>query len=78
MSISLERKARKTFGLRDSRDILEKLRWELNNRFFRERHDIAACQYHAFNCAVTAWHTTDWLWNDLTTELRLAQQWNEL
>jgi len=34
-----ERKAQKSFELRDSRDILEKLRWELDNLFYRERHD---------------------------------------
>jgi hypothetical protein len=60
-----EQKAQKAFGLRDSRDILEKLTWELGNLFLRQRYDIAVCQYHAFNCAVTAWHVTDWLWQDV-------------
>jgi hypothetical protein len=65
-----EQKAQKSFELRDSRDILEKLHWELNNLFFRQRHDIKACQYHAFNCAVTAWHVTDWLWQDMSPALK--------
>jgi len=50
--------------------MLVKLRWELSNLDFRQRHDIAVCQYHAFNCAVTAWHVTDWLWQDISPELR--------
>src|SRR5207253_11541 len=26
--------------------------------------------YHAFNCAVTAWHMTDWIWQTATAEDR--------
>ena len=65
-----EQKAPELFELRDSRDILEKLRWELANLYLRQRHDIAVCQYHVFNCAVTAWHVTDWLWQDISPALR--------
>jgi hypothetical protein len=65
-----EQRAQKTFELRDSRHMLEKLRWELNNLDFRQRHDIAARQYHSFNCAVTAWHVTDWLWQDISSAMR--------
>jgi hypothetical protein len=74
-----ERKAQKSFELRDSRDMLEKLQWELNNLFFRQRYDIAACQYHAFNCAVTAWHATDWLWQDILSnpELKTKMSWDK-
>lgn len=73
----LEQKAQKTFGLRDSRDLLEKLQWELTNLFCRQRHDIAVCQYHALNCAITAWHITDWLWQDISPELKFALQMNQ-
>ena len=69
-----EQKAQKSFELRDTRDILEKLQWELNNLFCRQRHDIKACQYHAFNCAVTAWHVTDWLWQDISPALKCDLQ----
>jgi len=69
-----EQKAQKSFELRDSRDILEKLQWELSNLFSRQRHDIKVCQYHAFNCAVTAWHATDWLWQDISQGLRSELQ----
>ena len=69
-----ELKAQKSFELRDSRDMLKKLRWELNNLFCRQRYDIAVCQYHAFNCAVTAWHVTDWLWQDISSSPELKNQ----
>jgi len=69
-----EQRAQKAFGLRDSRDLLEKLRWELSNLFQRQRYDIAVCQYHAFNCAVTAWHMTDWLWHDINSSPTLKSK----
>ena len=56
---------------------LEKLRWELNNLFCRQRYDIAVCSYHAFNCAVTAWHVTDWLWQDISSSLELKTKMQE-
>ena len=72
-----EQKAQKSFELRDTRDMLEKLEWELDKLFCRQRYDIKACQYHAFNCAVTAWHVTDWLWQDLTRALKAELQVKE-
>ncbi len=72
-----EQKAQKSFGLRDSRHMLEKLQWELSNLFRRQRHDIRVCQYHAFNCAITAWHVTDWLWQDISSELKDKRQWEK-
>lgn len=72
-----EQKAQKSFELHDSRDMLEKLRWELNNLFRRQRIDIAACKYHAFNCAVTAWHVTDWLWQDISSSPELKTKMQE-
>ena len=71
-----EQKAQKSFGLSDSRDILEKLRWELDTLFCRVRHDIRVCQYHAFNCAITAWHVTDWLWEDMSEKLKRERHWS--
>ncbi len=73
--VPFEQKAQKAFGLRNSRDMLKKLRWELDNLFCRQRHDVEACQYHAFNCAVTAWHVTDWLWQDIPPELKHKRKW---
>jgi hypothetical protein len=71
-----EQKAQETFRLSDSRDILEKLQWELDTLFCRQRHDIRVCQYHAFNCAITAWHVTDWLWQDMSAEFKAERRWN--
>jgi hypothetical protein len=65
-----EQMGQKAFELRDARDMMEKLRWEINKLFFRQRYDITACQYHSFNCAVTAWHTVDWLWHSLSADLQ--------
>jgi len=65
--VTPEKKAQKAFGLYDYRDMLKKLNWELKNLFLRQRSDISACAYHSFNCAVTAWHVTDWLWHDLSS-----------
>ena len=64
--MTTETKGQKAFELRDARDLIQKLSWELTNLFCRERAVIAVCQYHAFNCAVTAWHISDWLWHDLS------------
>jgi len=72
-----EQKAQKSFALQDSRDMLKKLRWELDNLFRRQRYDSAACQYHAFNCAVTAWHVTDWLWQDISSSPGLKTKMQE-
>jgi len=66
-----EHKAQKVFELSSSRDLLEKLGWELDNLDLRQPYDIAVCQYHVFNCAVTAWTVTDWLWKDISPELRV-------
>jgi hypothetical protein len=72
-----EQKAQKSFELRDSRDMLEKLQWELSNLFCRQPYDIRACQFHAINCAITAWHVTDWLWHDISSELKDGRRWKK-
>jgi hypothetical protein len=66
------------FWLRDSRDLLEKLRWEIDNLFCRQRYDVEACQYLAYNCAVTAWHVSDWLFEDIPDDLRVSRGWRNL
>jgi hypothetical protein len=38
-----------------------------------ERHDVMGRAYTAFNCAVTAWHMTDWVWAELD-----QNQWKEV
>jgi hypothetical protein len=58
--------APKVFALSTPADLLKKLRWEILN-FQRptrseDRRLKPASAYHAFNCAVTAWQMTDWVW----------------
>jgi hypothetical protein len=52
-----------TFGIEGCRDLLGKLEWEI--ACFKAVNKPPELQYHAFNCAVTAWHLTDWVWRDL-------------
>jgi hypothetical protein len=65
----------KVFGLAMPHHMLMKLRWEV----WQLRSVLAKpCQpdavvepaYHAFNCAVTAWHVTDWIWQSAIPEER--------
>lgn len=51
----------KTFAVSTPADLIEKLAWEIRQL---ESHDEADCQgatYKALNCAVTAWHMADWV-----------------
>ena len=66
MKISIPDSPAKVFKLSTPMHLLAKLRWEIAG-FERSqrnkglyRHLLPA--YHAFNCAVTAWHMTDWIW----------------
>jgi hypothetical protein len=64
------------FLLATPADMYWKLSWELTelgtamasdrNRFPRQ-----SAAYHAFNCAVTAWHMADWIWQAAGAEQRL-------
>jgi len=67
---SSEAPGRSAFALRDCRDLLEKLRYETGSLNMTERHDVMGRAYIAFNCAVTAWHMTDWVWAELDREKR--------
>ena len=65
----------KVFGLAMPHHMLWKLRWEI-----AQLRSILGkpCQhgaevepaYHAFNCAVTAWHMADWIWQSISKEER--------
>jgi hypothetical protein len=61
---------RLAFALRGCRDLLEKLRCETGSLNTIERHDVMGRAYIAFNCAVTAWHMTDWAWAELNQKQR--------
>jgi hypothetical protein len=63
----------KVFGLSMPDDMLMKLDWEiagLRRALFEPIETGAKPAYHAFNCAVTAWHMTDWVWQSATVEDR--------
>jgi hypothetical protein len=56
-----------TFALNNSRDMLNKLWWEIEG--LRSETGYPGWQevaYRAFNCAITAWSLADWLWGDLS------------
>ncbi len=61
-----------TFALQNSRDMLKKLRWEIDElrkeQGYPGWHEVA---YRAFNCAITAWSLGDWLWGDLDDPQKL-------
>jgi hypothetical protein len=52
-----------TFAVEDAKDMVEKLWWEIES--FRDEVNLEHKLWRAFNCAVTAWHITDWLWNEV-------------
>lgn len=54
------------FGLRNSRDLYNKLIWEIEQLINCPPGPDSPVSYLAFNCAVTAWHIADWAWYDLT------------
>lgn len=62
-----------TFAYESCRDLLEKLRRELDRYRAvegREDADVQELQDIAFNASVTAWQLGDWVFNDLTPEQR--------
>jgi hypothetical protein len=56
-----------TFALTNSRDMLDKLKWEIDG--LRAETGYPGWQqvaYRAFNCAITVLSLADWLWGDLS------------
>jgi hypothetical protein len=57
----------RTFALENCWDVHAKLEWEIDGLKAaptdRGPQELA---YRAFNCAVTAWHLTDWIWDEMT------------
>jgi hypothetical protein len=71
----------KVFALATPHHLLIKLHWEIRQlRIALETEQPVALThvpaYHAFNCAVTCWHLTDWTWEyvDEQTRLVIAEQ----
>jgi hypothetical protein len=60
---------RKRLGLESPRDLLAKLDWEIL-QLGHVIEDETVASYRAFNCAVTAWSITDWVWYSAPNDLR--------
>ena len=60
---------RKRLGLNKPTDLLAKLDWRLSNLLspWTMRRSLPT---GGFNCAVTAWSITDWVWKVLSTDTR--------
>jgi hypothetical protein len=60
---------RKRLGLDSPTDLLAKLRWEIV-QLGLPIDEQAVASYRAFNCAVTAWSISDWVWKSASADLR--------
>ncbi|WP_316185955.1 MULTISPECIES: hypothetical protein [unclassified Bradyrhizobium] len=63
------------FALATPQHLLIKLAWEIGQlrRSFEVEQPIAwthAPAYHAFNCAVTCWHLSDWTWEAIDSQTK--------
>jgi hypothetical protein len=55
------------FAMRNSRDMLAKLKWEIDQLLNETGYPSwNAVAYSAFNCAITAWSLVDWLWEEMS------------
>lgn len=70
MRIPILERLPKVFTLSTPQHLLGKLRWEVAGfkRAEASKHRLGwhlTASYHAANCAITAWHMTDWIWQYL-------------
>lgn len=85
MKIHIPEYLPKVFVLSTPMHLLAKLHWEIaefkRSLTSKSLHRNLLPAYHAFNCAVTAWHMTDWTWEyvrpegqaDLVSKYKLAR-----
>jgi hypothetical protein len=66
-----------TFGLENCQDLLRKLEWEVEQLKVAKPGDPDAIAFGVFNGAVTAWHLTDWVWQDMPVEFKAQCQWTK-
>lgn len=59
-----------TFGFENCVDLVWKLYWEIERLHNAMPHDVIDMKCFAFNAAVTAWHLTDWVFEDMTPTQR--------
>jgi hypothetical protein len=62
----------KRLGLKQPRDLLLKLDWEIARLSKMLPQTALEDSYLVFNCAVTAWHISDWAWEALNEPVRDA------
>jgi hypothetical protein len=66
LTLPVQPDLQKVFRLHTPMHLLSKLHWEIEgfrrSLHNRHTHRWLLPAYHAFNCAVTAWHMTDWIW----------------
>ena len=55
-----------TFAVENAKDMVDKLWWEIEA--YREELDLQPKLWRAFNCSVSAWHVSDWLWKQRQAE----------
>jgi hypothetical protein len=70
-----------TFAYEDCRDLRQKLDREIKryrSMVGREDSDPEELKDTAFNASVTAWHLTDWVFNDLTPAQRASLRFEDL
>jgi hypothetical protein len=63
------------FAMATPHHLLIKLHWEIKQLRLaleaeRDLSSMHAPAYHAFNCAVTGWHLSDWVWESADSERR--------
>jgi hypothetical protein len=66
------------FSFENSIDLVWKLYWEIERLNHATPHDIIDMKCFAFNAAVTAWHLTDWVFEDMTEEQRYKRSISKL
>jgi hypothetical protein len=54
----------KSFNITCSSDLLAKLAWEIGQARLVPVTDTVTTGYHFWNCAITAWHVLDWLFDE--------------
>lgn len=61
----------KTFSLRGPRDLLLKLKWDIEQLQLISSHTVGY-HYQAMNCAITAWQMCDWVYADLDDAQKIS------
>ena len=59
-----------TFGFENCVDLVWKLDWEIARLLHATPHDVIDMKCFAFNAASTAWHLTEWVYENMTPAQR--------